>query len=147
MRVALDTNVLAYAEGVNGSVLKKDGLEIIKKLSIDSTFIPIQVLGELYRVLLRKAGRAPDRARAAVLSWYDLFPQIETSASVLLAAIDLATDHNLSIWDAIILSASSAAGCRLLLSQDLQEGFTWNGVTVVDPFAARRHPLLEALLS
>jgi hypothetical protein len=34
----------------------------------------------------------------------------------------------------------------LLLSEDLQDGFTWGGVTVANPFAARRHALLESLL-
>ncbi|MCA7120267.1 MAG: hypothetical protein LGL72_12845 [Acidibrevibacterium sp.] len=40
----------------------------------------------------------------------------------------------------------SQAGCRLLLSEDLQEGFTWAGVTVVNPFSSPRHALLNALL-
>ena len=62
------------------------------------------------------------------------------------AATDLATDHQLGIRDAIILSAASQAGCRLLLTEDLQEGFTWAGVTVVNPFSSPRHALLEALL-
>jgi predicted nucleic acid-binding protein len=61
-------------------------------------------------------------------------------------AADLATDHRLGIWDAVILTAASHAGCRLLLSEDLQEGFTWGGVTVVNPFAFPRHALLSALL-
>jgi predicted nucleic acid-binding protein len=64
----------------------------------------------------------------------------------MLAAADLATDHQLGIWDAVILSAASQAGCRLLLSEDLEEGFTWAGVTVVNPFSSPRHALLEALL-
>ena len=64
----------------------------------------------------------------------------------MLAAIDLATDHQLGVWDAVILSAASQSGCRLLLSEDLQHGFTWGGVTVVDPFASSPHPLLLALL-
>ncbi|HWB99103.1 MAG TPA: hypothetical protein VG672_20485, partial [Bryobacteraceae bacterium] len=55
-------------------------------------------------------------------------------------------DHHFGIWDAVILSAASQAGCRLLLSEDLQDGFTWGGVTVVNPFASPRHALLEALL-
>ncbi|HZC22176.1 MAG TPA: VapC toxin family PIN domain ribonuclease, partial [Candidatus Binatia bacterium] len=49
-------------------------------------------------------------------------------------------------WDAIILSAAAEAGCRLLLSEDLQAGFTWNGVTVANPFAAKKHELLAELL-
>ena len=33
---------------------------------------------------------------------------------------------------------SRQAGCRLLLSEDLHEGFTWAGVTVVNPFSSPR---------
>ena len=74
------------------------------------------------------------------------FPLIDTSSSVLLAAMALAKDHQLGIWDAVMLSAAADAACRLLLSEDLQEGFTWRGVTVTNPFVSPRHPLLEALL-
>ena len=146
MRLALDSNVLAYAEGVNGATRKKIALGIIARLPEQSTFLPVQVLGELFHVLVRKAGRSPARARAAILSWQDAFPLIETSSSVMLAATDLAADHRLSIWDAVILSASAAAGCRLLLSEDMQSGFTWNGVTVANPFVPEKHELLAGLL-
>jgi predicted nucleic acid-binding protein len=145
MRVALDTNVLAYAEGVNGTVMKKTALQLIAKIPEDSPLLPVQVLGELFHLLVRKAGRSPERARAAVLGWYDAFPLIETSPSVLLAAADLAAHHNVVIWDSVILSGAAAAGCRLLLSEDLQPGFTWNGVTVVNPFAQIQDPLLTDL--
>ena len=146
MRLALDTNVLAYAEGVNGAPRKKMALEFIEKLPADSTFVPVQVLGELFHVLVRKAGRPPQRARAAILSWQDTFPLIETSPAVLLAATDLAVQHHFSIWDAVVFSAAAAAGCRLLLSEDLQGGFTWNGVTVTNPFSGVKHELLAGLL-
>jgi predicted nucleic acid-binding protein len=146
MRIALDTNILAYAEGVNGAAKKKSALEIIQKLPPESTFLPIQVIGELFHVLVRKAERSPDRARAAILSWQDAFPLVETSPAIMLAAADLAVHHRFSIWDAVIFSAAAAAGCRLLLSEDLHSGFTWNGVTVANPFSASRHELLTALL-
>jgi predicted nucleic acid-binding protein len=146
MRLALDTNVLTYAEGVNGAPGKKAALDLIAKLPGDSTFLPVQVLGELFHVLVRKAGRSPERARAAILDWQDAFPLIETSGAVMLSAIDLAIHHRLSIWDAVVLAASAAAGCRLLLSEDLQSGFTWNGVMVTNPFSREKHELLTALL-
>jgi len=62
-------------------------------------------------------------------------------------ATDLASDHGLTIWDSAVLAASAEAGCRLLLSEDLQEGFTWRGVTVTNPFAATLHTMLAALLT
>jgi predicted nucleic acid-binding protein len=146
VRLSVDTNVLAYAEGVNGPVRKESALVITGSLHADSTFVPVQVLGELYRVLVGKAAWPATRARAAILSWQDTFPVIETSPAILVAALDVAADHGLSIWDAIILSATAAAGCRLLLSEDMQEGFTWGGVTVVNPFAAKKHELFAGVL-
>src|ERR1700722_3257789 len=123
MRVALDTNVLVYAEGINDAEKQDTALQIIEKLPEDTTFVPVQVLGELFRVLTGKAGRTPKGAQAAILSWQDAFPLIETSPAVMLAATDLAVHHQLGIWDAVILSAAAAAGCRILLSEDLHPGF------------------------
>ena len=146
MKIALDTNILAYAEGVNGKEMKRAALELVEKLPENTVLLPVQTLGELFNLLVRKAKRAPSQARRAILSWQDAFSLIETSAEVMLAATDLATDHQLSIWDSVILSAAAEGGCRLLLSEDLQEGFTWKGVTVTNPFAPKKHELLTALL-
>lgn len=147
MRLALDTNFLVYAEGVNDGTKEKIAEQIVKKAPVDATFVPVQVLGELFRVLVGKARRTPDSARKSILSWQHSFAVIETSHPLLLAALDLSVDHELHIWDAIILASAASADCRLLLSEDMQEGFTWYGVTVVNPFAAKRHKLLDALLT
>jgi predicted nucleic acid-binding protein len=146
VNVAVDSDVLAYAEGVNGAQNRDAAVSLLQALPPESTLLPVQALGELFTVLVRKAGKSRAEAAAAVLSWGDVFPLIETSNEVLVAATDLAGAHQLSLWDAVILSAAADAKCRLLLSEDLQEGFTWRGVTVTNPFAARRHPLLAALV-
>lgn len=147
MKIALDTNVLAYAEGANGAAMRDQALELIQRLPQGSIVLPVQTLGELFNVLVRKAKRRPARAQAAVLSWRDAYAVVETSATVMVNATDLASGHGLSIWDSVVLSASAEAACRLLLSEDLQEGFTWRGVTVTNPFAPSPHPLLAALLT
>ena len=147
MLVALDTNVLVYAEGINGQRRQGQALHLISALEPESTLLPVQVLGELYNVLTRKAGQPCSAARDAVLRWGDAFPLIETSSSVLLSAMDLSLDHQLGIWDALALSTAADTGCRLLLSEDLQDGFTWSGVTVANPFGDAPHPLLAAILS
>ncbi len=146
MRAALDTNILAYAEGINDAIKRDSALNLIRKLPRESVIIPTQVLGELFNVLVRKAGRSRADARDAILSWQDSFPVVATTPEAMLTATDLATDHSFSIWDAVIFSVAVRAGCRLLLSEDLQDGFTWGGVTVVNPFALSRPALLAALL-
>ena len=142
MTFALDTNVLVYAEGVNGEARRRASLELIEQLRPEQALLPVQALGELYTVLVRKAGRSRHQARAAVIEWGDAFPLIDSSSDVLLAAMDLSVDHQLFLWDAVMMAAAADARCRVLLSEDLQEGFTWGGVTVVKPFAKNRHPLL-----
>ena len=146
MRAALDTNVLAYAEGVGDRAKKTAALEILERLPLSSVVIPVQVLGELFRVLVRKRGMKTADARHAILYWRNAFSNLsDTSAEVLLAAVDLAQEQ-VSIWDAVILCAAAEAGCQLLLSEDLQHGFVYKGVTVVNPFRMPRHALLDAML-
>jgi predicted nucleic acid-binding protein len=146
MRLALETNVLAYAEGVNGAAMRDKALNLIRQLPQGDIVLPAQTLGELFNVLALKTRRRPVRARESVLSWRDAYTVVETSASAIINATDLAWDHGLSIWDSVVLAASAEAECRLLLAEDLQDGFTWRGVTVTDPFAATLHPILAALL-
>lgn len=146
MKAALDTNILAYAEGVNGASMKKSALDLIGSLPQASVVLPVQVLGELFQVLARKARRTPAEARSAILGWRNAFALVETSPSVMLAAADLAVQQ-FGIWDAVILSAAAEADCRILLSEDMQDGFVWRGVTVVNPFAKRKHSLLQSLLA
>jgi predicted nucleic acid-binding protein len=134
-RIALDTNVLAYAEGVNGEDRKATAARLLKDFGAAEVVIPVQALGELFSVLTRKAHWPVATARAAVLGWYDAYALAETSAAVLLDAMELAATHRFALWDAIMLAAAAQAGCRVLLSEDMQDGFTWRGVTIQNPFA------------
>jgi predicted nucleic acid-binding protein len=146
MRVALDTNVLAYVEGVNGEERQRSAIALVKALAKGATLVPVQALGELYNVLVRKSGWAGDQARAAILTWRDTFSVAPTTDAAIIAAADLAADHRLGIWDSLMVAVAAEGDCRLLLSEDMQDGFSWRGVTVVNPFAAKCHPLLDALL-
>lgn len=146
MRVAIDTNFLVYAEGMNGITRRDQAAATIDPIPAGDIVIPAQVLGELYNVLTRKGGLPRDKARELVLDWRNRFAVIGTSEGLVARAMDLAVDHRMVIWDAIILAAAAEAGCAVLLSEDMQDGFTWGGVTIVNPFASQPHPLLARLL-
>jgi predicted nucleic acid-binding protein len=145
VRIALDTSVLAYAEDVRRA--PGDGAKVatiralIGRLPTALLIVPTQALGELFVVLVRRAAMAPEAARAVVLALRDAWSVQQTDEATLAAALDLAVRHRLQFWDSVILSAAAEAGCRWLLSEDMQPGFTHRGVTVVDPFA----PLPDAL--
>ncbi len=146
MRLALDTNILAYAEGLGDALRCNLALQLIEKLPSDAVVLPAQILGELSRVLTGKAKRSPSQARKAVLGWADSFEVADSTWFAFQAALDLTVDHQLQMWDALILAVAAEHHCRMLISEDFHHGFTWRGVTVVNPFAAESSPLLTGLL-
>lgn len=147
MRVALDTNILVYAEGVGDEARCSKAIQLIEQLPGNRVLLPAQTLGELSRVLTGKARRSAEITREAVLGWADSFEVVDSTWPAFQSALDLTVDHQLPIWDALILAIAAENRCRLLLSEDFHNGFTWRGVTVVDPFAAQCSPLLKELLS
>jgi hypothetical protein len=73
----------------------------------------------------RIAGRRPSPVRGA------------TDAGLVDAAIALARRHRLALWDATIVAAAQRAGCDELLTEDLGDGTTIEGVRIRDPFRNR----------
>jgi predicted nucleic acid-binding protein len=135
VRIALDTNILAYAEGVNGEQRQAEALAILAPLEDEEVVIPVQVLGELFHVLVRKARRDARTAHGIVAFWGSRAELAETTTTVLDAALELAATHRLAVWDAVILAAAAEAGCDTLLTEDLNPGFTWRGCVVRNPFS------------
>ncbi|MFN6980546.1 MAG: PIN domain-containing protein [Brevundimonas sp.] len=147
MRIALDTNILVYAEGVNGPDRQNEARRLINRLHADHEIVlAAQCLGELHRVLTGKARMPAAMAAEIADSWRRLAVIEPTSEDLLFSAFELITIHPHQIWDAIILCAAAEAGCGLLLSEDMQDGFVYRGVTIANPFAETLHPLLASLL-
>ena len=62
MKVALDTNVLAYVEGVNGEARQQSAIALLRARARGATLVPVQALGELSTCLCgNRAGRATGR--------------------------------------------------------------------------------------
>jgi predicted nucleic acid-binding protein len=146
VRAAIDTNILVYAEGVGDAKRCKLATDWVAKLDVTMVVIPAQVLGELYNVLTRKAGRGAAVARDSVLGWSDAFQVADSTEEAVTAACDLAAAHQLQFWDALIVSVAVRQHCRLLLTEELGDGFVWQGLTVVNPFSATPNPLLARAL-
>lgn len=146
MKAALDTNILVYAEGLNSDAKAAVARALIERLGPD-TVVPVQVLAELFSVLTLKAGVSADDARSLVSDLSAFQTVVSTTPQILAAALDIAASHRFRIFDAIIVAAAIAAGCRLLISEDLQDGFRVQGLTVVNPFAESPHPDLTAFLA
>jgi predicted nucleic acid-binding protein len=146
MIYALDTNLLVYAEGIGDEKRCQASRGLVERLPPGQCVMPAQVLGELHRTLTRVGGRSADDAAQCVLDWSDVYEVADSTWRSFKSAFDLCSVHKISLWDALILSVSAEAGARVLLSEDFHHGFSWNGVTLVNPFLAPAHPLLRGLV-
>ena len=146
MRAALDTNLLVYAEGFGDEARVSAIRLLLDRLRAAELVVPLQCLGELYRVLTGKAGRPARQVQEAVLAWMDAYPVVESTEAAWRGAMDLCVAHQLGSWDALVLNVAAEGGARLLLTEDLHAGFSWRGVKVVNPLAEAVDPLLTQLL-
>ena len=148
--IALDSNILVYLAGtvfVPADIPKIARVKVlVGALNETATLVaPVQALGELFLVL-RRSGADPTQARATVNEYSESFVTVPSLPQTLAAALDLVVDHRFQLWDALILSAASLSGCRMLLSEDMQHGFVSRGLTIVNPLAEPPHPQLARLL-
>ena len=143
--IAVDTNVLVCAEGIDDPTRKVLARQIFSQIPREQFVISVQTIGEMFNVLTRR-GVPHEEARKRTLDWKESLTVQETSASLMDTAVEVATAHRLRVWDAVVLAAAAEARCDVLLSEDFQDGFAWRGVTVLNPFAERPHKMLAKLL-
>jgi predicted nucleic acid-binding protein len=63
-------------------------------------------------------------------------PVVGTDAELVQRAIALSVRHQLSVWDALIVTAAREAGCEELWTEDLAMGSQLRGVRIVIPLEA-----------
>jgi predicted nucleic acid-binding protein len=116
----LDTNVLLYSISRNPAEHSKRRIAEAL-LDFDDNALSVQVLQEFYVQATRstRADALPhDIAAGLVRAWLRFKVQDITHA-IMLSALDIKTTHGLSYWDAAIVAAANAMGCRELLSEDM----------------------------
>jgi predicted nucleic acid-binding protein len=132
-RVFVDTNILAYDLDAGSPDKQRRAREALARPDHEFV-ISTQVLLELYVVLTRKLRPSlPDRAAAEVVSSLCRLPVVGTDAALVQRAIALSTRHQLSVWDALIVTAAREAGCEELWTEDLSTGAELRGVRIVNP--------------
>ncbi len=150
MRVALDSNILVYSAGVIKNELDRAKKAFVRPLidAIDThanVVCPLQTFGEAFSVMHRY-GHSREKCREKLNEWEARFETVGSGASAFSSAFDLVTEHKWQFWDALIMSVAAEANCEMLLSEDLNSGFAWRGVVVVNPFADKLDVRLAKLL-
>jgi predicted nucleic acid-binding protein len=127
--VFFDTNVLLYL--ISGDPAKADRAEdLIGRGGV----ISVQVLNELAAVASRKNAMAPREIREALSAVRAACSVVPLSLQTHDLALELLERFHLSFYDAVIVAAARLARCRILYSEDLQDGQSIEGMTIQNPF-------------
>ena len=133
----IDTNILLYSIDEDPANATKRQLSQQILLS-ERWGWSVQVAAEFY-VNATSAKRpfklAAPTAAALVETWL-AYPTADITPELFRAAISIHQRHRLSYWDAAILAAARQMGCRSVYSEDLNANQNYEGVTVINPFAA-----------
>jgi predicted nucleic acid-binding protein len=125
-----DTNVLVYA------FLSTDPRHgTARTLAAGGGVFSVQVANEFVDVARRKMRWEWDDVvamLAAFRAWFGTPVPLTHETHVL--ALEVGRRRGLRIYDALVLSAAKQAGCRILYTEDLQDGQTIEGVLVRNPF-------------
>ena len=133
-RTFLDTNVLLYAEDSSEPRKKEIAVALILEHKRQRTgVVSLQVLQEFFVNAIQKLKVDPGVARYKV-EFHARFDVVEPKVTDVLAAIDFHRLHGTSYWDALVIRCAKQSGCRVLLSEDMQQGQVIDGVRIVNPF-------------
>lgn len=144
-RVALDSNILVYAELEPETPKGRRAAEVILGAARDGV-IPVQVLGEFLRVIQRRVPAAFAEAVKQAAIYQGAFLTPATTEDVLNIAAKYAAVHQLQLWDGVVCAAAAKAGAKVLLTEDLQDGRSLDGLRLLNPFAPGNDAEIENVL-
>jgi predicted nucleic acid-binding protein len=143
-RVALDSNILIYAELEPDSQKGIRAADLILRAARDGV-IPTQVLGEYLRFIQRRVPEVFEVAIQQASLYQAAFLTPPTTSAILNKACELGRAHRMQLWDCVVCVASAQAGAKVLLTEDMQDGRTIEGMRLLNPFIAANADAIETL--
>ena len=133
----IDTNVFIYHLDTSDTRKHQIAEGIVRAaLTLGNGCISTQVVQECLNVALRKAQVALTLQAARRYLDVVLAPLVQVTANESLyhRALDVQARWQFSFYDSLIVAGALTAGCKTLLSEDLQHGQRLDGLTVLNPF-------------
>jgi len=133
-KFTLDTNILVYSIDRQSGDRHAQAIDLVERMSRCDCILTLQALCEFYNAVTRKDKMPKEEAQAQVRDWMILFPVVNAEPSTLRRAIKAADMHGFSFWDAMLLETAAQAGVMQFLTEDLQHGRIWKGMSIRNPF-------------
>lgn len=147
MTCAFDTNVLVYTLRTRENDKQARARELVDRgTRHDALALLLQSLTEFSHVALRKLRMDVRLVERRISAFSRAAPVHAPTADDLLAALALVRRHKLAFWDALMCATAERVGADHLLSEDMQDGRRFGGLTIVNPFRPENARLVDRIL-
>jgi predicted nucleic acid-binding protein len=138
-RVFVDTNVLVYAHDADAGKKHSFAKELLSQLWETRTgILSTQVLQEFIVAVTRKVPNPISIAQARrALRNYVAWQLVVNDSKIILQATEIQEAHQLSFWDALIVSSAFAGNASVIATEDLNHGQRVEGILIQNPFVKR----------
>jgi predicted nucleic acid-binding protein len=135
MKAFFDSNVLVYLFDAGASAKQRRARELLEfHTRSGETLISTQVLQEFYVAVTRKLAAPLDLSVAQeAVRELAVLPVVRVDIPLILSAIPLSQQRQISFWDALIVRAALEGGASILYSEDLRHGQSFDTLTVQNP--------------
>jgi predicted nucleic acid-binding protein len=134
-RCFIDTNIIVYANDRREKVKQDLAVALVSRLIRERNgVISTQVLQEYANVALSKLGQEADTVLRQI--WLlESLRLIVPFPHLVRRSVEIHQIYGTHFWDGGIIAAAEEGGCDLVLSEDLNEGQSYIGIQVLNPFS------------
>jgi predicted nucleic acid-binding protein len=131
----VDTNILIYS-AVEYPAHEEKQIRATEILTTEDCALSVQVLQEFYwqATHSKRLGHLSHARAVDYIAGFSECPVQPMTLDIFNAATASCQRYQISYWDAAIVEAARALGCRTVFSEDMQHGQDFGGVQVIDPF-------------
>jgi predicted nucleic acid-binding protein len=135
-RVFVDTNILIYALDPADPRKRQVSADVLRATIANRTLtLSPQSLNEAYRVLTQRRKLMAAEAARGYLRTLAPWATAPLDAAATERAFAVEDETGYSWWDSLMLASALLAGCRLFVSEDLQDGREVSGMRIANPFS------------
>lgn len=137
----VDSNIILYSMDKAEPAKQRVCQELLTSYGSDDRSVCVlstQVMQETYVAATKKLRAEPDEIETVLRSLQS--QEIVTiTPQLVFEAIECSRRQQLSLWDALIMTAAASAGCDLIWTEDMNDGQIINGVRIVNPLASLKN--------
>jgi predicted nucleic acid-binding protein len=134
-RLFIDTNILIYALDPAEPEKRKTSADLLKRAIASHTLaLSPQNLNECYKILTQRRRLVPPEAARSYLTHLMPWCIASLDAQTTTRAWAVQDEAGFEWWDALLIASALIAGCKIFISEDMQDGRMIFGMRIINPF-------------